>query len=82
MGINLKTLVVALWATTSTLGCSNFIVTNSASKDGSIIYGYAADDAGMYGTLDGYPARRNIPEGTMKVLYDWDSGRYLGRYHF
>ena len=78
MGISLKILVISLLGITSTLGCTNLIVTNGASNDGSVIYSYAADSSGMYGTLDRYPARKEIPEGTMKVLYDWDSGKYTG----
>ena len=73
-----KVIGTLLLAITSAFACSNLIVTNGASKDGSVIYAYAADDAGMYGTLDRYPARKNIPEGTMKQLWDWDSGKYLG----
>lgn len=62
----------------SSLACSNMIVTNGASKDGSVIYSYAVDDSAMYGTLDRYPGRKDIPEGTMKVLWDWDSGKHIG----
>jgi len=60
------------------LGCSNLIVTPGASKQGSTIYSYSADSAGLYGTIDRYPRRENIPEGTMRKIYDWDSGKYLG----
>lgn len=60
------------------LGCSNLIVTPGASQTGSTIYSYAADSAGLYGTLDRYVAKKNIPKGTMRKTYDWDSGVYLG----
>ena len=73
-----KVLLTLVLVIRHALACSNLIVTNGASTDGSVIYAYAADDAGMYGTLDRYPARKNIPEGTMKEIWDWDSGKYLG----
>lgn len=60
------------------LACTNLIVTPGASADGSTIYSYAADSAGLYGTIDRYPARKNIPDGTKRKIYDWDSGKYLG----
>jgi len=59
-------------------GCSNLIVTPGASKRGSTIYSYSADSAGLYGTIDHYPRQENVPEGTMRKIYDWDSGMYLG----
>ncbi|CAD7964965.1 unnamed protein product [Amoebophrya sp. A25] len=59
-------------------GCTNLIVTPGASVNGSTIYSYAADSAGLYGTLGRYQAKKNIPAGTTKVIYDWDSGMYLG----
>ena len=57
-------------------GCTNLIVTPGASKDGSTIYSYAADSAGLYGTVDRYPANKN-PPAKCKV-YSWDTGYYLG----
>ena len=73
-----KVIGTLLLAITSALACTNLIVTNGASKDGSVIYSYAADSSGAYGTLDRYPGRKNIPEGTMKVLWEWDTGKYRG----
>ena len=58
--------------------CTNLIVTPGASADGSTIYAYTADSAALYGTLDRLPAQSNIPQGTKKPIYDWDSGLYLG----
>jgi len=65
-------------AVASALACTNLMVTPGASKDGSVIYSYAADSSALYGTLDKYPGRKNIPEGTMKVIWDWDSGKKIG----
>eukprot|EP00392_Amoebophrya_sp_AT5.2_P004305 g4313.t1 len=59
--------------------CTNLIVTPGASVNGSTIYSYAADSAGLYGSLTTYPRRKNIPPGSTKDIYDWDSGLFLGR---
>jgi dipeptidase len=58
--------------------CTNLIVTPGASVDGSTIYSYTADSAALFGTLDRLPGKSNIPPGTKKPIYDWDSGVYLG----
>ena len=58
--------------------CTNLIVTPGASADGSTIYAYSADSASLYGTLDRLPGRKNITAGTMKKIWDWDSGVFLG----
>ena len=73
-----KVLGTLLLTVASSLACSNLIVTNGASTDGSVIYSYAADSSALYGTLDRYPGRKDIPEGTMKVIWDWDSGKRIG----
>lgn len=46
--------------------------------DEGTIYSYSADSAALYGTLDRLPGRKNITAGSMKKIYDWDSGVYLG----
>ena len=58
--------------------CTNLIVTPGASIDGSTIYAYSADSAALYGTLDRLPGKKNIPPGTKKKIWDWDSGVFLG----
>ena len=58
--------------------CTNFLVTPGASVDGSSMISYAADSHVLYGELYHYPAA-DYPEGAMREIYDWDSGRYLGR---
>lgn len=57
--------------------CTNLIVTPEATVDGSTIFSYSADSGSLYGTLGQYPAGNHAP-GTMRKLYDWDSGVYLG----
>jgi dipeptidase len=58
--------------------CTNYIVTKGASADGSVMFSYAADSHVLYGELYHWPAG-TWPEGTMLDVYDWDSGKYLGK---
>ena len=58
--------------------CTNFLITPGASADGSSIISYAADSHVLYGELYHYPAM-DYPEGAMREIVDWDSGRYVGR---
>ena len=57
--------------------CTNFLVTPGASVDGTSMISYAADSHVLYGELYHYPAA-DYPEGAMREIVDWDSGRYLG----
>ena len=59
------------------LACTNFLVGQQASTDGSTIISYAADSYGMYGYLHFSPAT-DYPEGAMREIKDWDTGRPLG----
>lgn len=61
----------------SGMACTNFIVGKKASADGSVFISYSADSFGMSGFLAHFPAASH-PEGTMREVYDWDSGKYLG----
>ena len=72
------TAVTLLTAITSGMACTNLIVGKAASADGSVIVSYSADSYGMYGYLCHYPAAVH-PEGAMREVYDWDSGKFLGR---
>lgn len=58
--------------------CTNFLVTKSASTDGSTMITYAADSHELYGELYHWPARDWAP-GTMLDIYEWDTGTFLGR---
>ena len=71
------TVVTLLTAITSGVACTNLIVGKAASADGSVIVSYSADSYGMFGYLCHYPAMVH-PEGAMREVYDWDSGKYLG----
>lgn len=58
--------------------CTNFLITPGASADGSSMISYAADSHVLYGELYHYPAA-DYPEGAMREIVDWDSGRYVGK---
>jgi len=62
---------------TSAMACTNFIVGKGASKDGSVICTYNADDYGMFIGLVHRPAA-HYPKGTMHKVYDWDTNKYHG----
>ena len=70
--------IICLLGMTEASACTNFLITKGASTDGSTMISYAADSHVLYGELYHYPAA-DYPEGAMRDLYDWDSGRYLGQ---
>jgi dipeptidase len=76
----MKSLILSaamLLASSGAFACSNFIVGKKASVDGSVMVSYNADDYGMFGHLCHYPAGTH-PKGSMRQIYDWDSGVYHG----
>ena len=58
--------------------CTNFLVGKKASADGSVFISYSADSYGMSGFVAHFPAAYH-PEGAMRDIYEWDSGKYLGQ---
>ena len=72
--ILLSTLLAVSMASTA---CTNFIIGKGASTDGSVICTYNADDYGMFLNLCHFSAATH-PKGTMRQVYDWDSGEYHG----
>jgi dipeptidase len=70
--------ILMLAISTVSLGCTNFLVTKGASKDGSNMVTYAADAHVLYGELYYWPAATH-PEGAMLDVYEWDTGKYLGQ---
>jgi dipeptidase len=58
--------------------CTNYIITKGASADGSVMFSYAADSHVLYGELYHWQAAV-WPEGSMLEIYDWDTGKYLGK---
>jgi dipeptidase len=61
-----------------TNACTNFLITKGASKDGSVMITYSADSHVLYGELYYWPAK-NWPAGTMVDIYEWDTGKFLGK---
>ena len=57
--------------------CTNFLLGKNASVDGSTMISYAADSYGMFGFLHFAPAQ-DWPEGAMREVKDWDTGRPQG----
>jgi dipeptidase len=61
-----------------TNACTNFLITKGASKDGSVMITYSADSHVLYGELYYWPSR-NWPAGSLLDIYEWDTGKYLGK---
>ncbi len=59
-------------------GCTNLLVTPSATSSGSAFIAYNADSAALYGSLYHYPATTSNPSNASREIHDWDSGVYLG----
>jgi dipeptidase len=62
----------------TSIACTNFLITKGATKDGSVMITYSADSHVLYGELYFWPSR-NWPSGSMHDIYEWDTGKYLGR---
>ena len=60
------------------MACTNFLISKGASTDGSTMITYAADSHVLYGELYFRPAA-DYPEGTMIDVYEWDTGKWLGK---
>jgi dipeptidase len=58
--------------------CTNVLVTKGASVDGSTNITYAADSHDLYGELYFTPAAV-YPDGAMRKVFEWDTGKFLGR---
>ncbi len=77
----MKTLFIAFaifFSTYQASACTNYIVTKGASADGSVMFSYAADSHLLYGELYHWPAG-TWPAGTMMDVYEWDTGKWLGK---
>ena len=59
------------------LPCTNFLISGSATIDGSSIISYASDGTHMYGAMAFYPAADH-PPGSMRSIHEWVGGKYLG----
>ncbi|HOJ18233.1 MAG TPA: C69 family dipeptidase [Ignavibacteriaceae bacterium] len=73
-----KILIILFLITGIAYSCTNFIVTKGASKEGAVMITYTADSYHMYGEL--YHSPKGIfSEGTMLSIYEWDTGKFLGK---
>ena len=60
------------------LACTNFLISKGATVDGSTMITYAADSHTLYGELYYQPAM-DYQAGAMRDIYEWDTGKFLGR---
>ena len=65
-------------ALSSVWACTNFLAGKSATVDGSTLITYSADSYMLFGALYEYPAKTYEP-GAMLDIYEWDTGKYLGK---
>ncbi|MBA4321722.1 MAG: dipeptidase [Odoribacter sp.] len=71
-------LLFAIMPEQTSNACTNFLITKGASKDGSVMITYSADSHDLYGELYYWPSR-NWPAGSLLDIYEWDTGKYLGK---
>ncbi|MBU1719305.1 MAG: C69 family dipeptidase, partial [Bacteroidetes bacterium] len=76
--ISLTILMSVVFFTGKSYSCTNYIVTKSASTDGSVIISYAADSHVLYGELYFWSSADHKP-GEMLDIYEWDTGKWLGK---
>lgn len=69
---------VFLYLSADLFSCTNLLVTKGASADGSTMVTYTADSYNMYGELYYFPAAK-YPKDAMLDVYEWDSGKFLGK---
>ncbi len=58
--------------------CTNFLISKGATADGSTMITYVADSHELYGELYYIPAATHL-EGSWLEVYEWDTGKYLGK---
>lgn len=74
----LSVLLIVALAWTNSPACTNFLAGKKATTDGSTLISYAADSYFLYGALYHFPAAAH-PAGTLMDIYEWDTGKYLGK---
>ncbi len=78
LALFLAILMTGLLPRQLTNACTNFLITKGASKDGSVMITYSADSHVLYGELYYWPSK-DWPKGTMVDVYEWDTGKFLGK---
>ncbi|HOP50932.1 MAG TPA: C69 family dipeptidase [Ignavibacteriales bacterium] len=71
-------LLYIVFIITNIYPCTNIIVTKGATTTNSNYLTYSADSYSLYGALYHYKAAV-YPNGTMLDIYEWDTGKYLGK---
>ncbi|GAB5465445.1 MAG: C69 family dipeptidase [Candidatus Kapaibacteriales bacterium] len=71
-------LSICLLLSTDAFTCTNLIVAKGAGKNNSTFLTYAADAGGFMEPLFFVAARKHQPGETVDI-YDWDTGKYLGK---
>ncbi|MBK6965645.1 MAG: C69 family dipeptidase [Bacteroidales bacterium] len=79
MSKNLAALIIAVTLSLSgAMACTNFLISKGATTDGSTMITYSADSHVLYGELYFRPSA-DYPEGSLLDVYEWDTGKYLGK---
>ena len=76
--LSLLSAILFLVGVQQSKACTNYLITKGASTDGSTMISYAADSHVLYGELYHWPAAK-WPAGTMMDVYEWDTGKFLGK---
>lgn len=76
----LLSLAIAFLKYADSYSCTNILISKGATIDGSSVITYAADSHSLYGELYYYPAS-DYKAGTLLDIYEWDTGKYLGKIH-
>jgi dipeptidase len=71
-------LISVVFSQIKLLSCTNFIISKGATTDGSTMITYVADSHVLFGELYYRPAK-DYPAGAMFDIYEWDTGKYLGK---
>ncbi|HOJ37903.1 MAG TPA: C69 family dipeptidase [Ignavibacteriales bacterium] len=74
----MKKLIYLLVLTSFMFACTNIIITKGATTTKSNYLTYSADSYSLYGALYHFSAGV-YPNGTMLDIYEWDTGKYLGK---
>lgn len=71
-------MVVGLLFPQLSQACTNFLITKGASADNSTMISYSADSHDLFGELYYWPGQ-TWPDDAMLDVYEWDTGKYLGK---
>jgi dipeptidase len=71
-------IIVILFFSFDSNACTNFLISRGATLDKTPMISYSADSHVLYGELYYRPAA-DYAKGTWMDIYEWDSGKRLGR---